>query len=87
MMFSEGLVNQHLAIAQSADLFTWDHLGPVQIEKQNWLAHKYGAPFVWQEANQYYMVLMGEENNTKKTTLGLFHSTDGLHWLSAPEHK
>ena len=87
MMFSEGLVNQHLAIAQSADLFTWNHLGPVQIEKQKWLAHKYGAPFVWQEANQYYMVLMGEENNTKKTTLGLFHSTDGLQWLSAPEHK
>jgi len=87
MMFSEGLVNQHLAIAQSTDLFTWNHLGPVQIEKQKWLTHKYGAPFVWQEANQYFMVLMGEENNTRKTTLGLFQSTDGLHWLSAPEYK
>lgn len=85
MLFSEGLADQHLALAQSHDLMTWTQRGPVQIAQQDWLAHKYGAPFVWQEDDLYYMVLMGEARGSRKTSLGLLVSQDGLHWTLLPD--
>ena len=85
MLFSEGLVDQHLALAQSADLLHWQPLGRVTIEPQHWLAAKYGAPFVWQEDDLYHMVLMGEEPVSKRTTFGLFVSSNGLEWRALPE--
>ncbi|MBP6803403.1 MAG: hypothetical protein KA362_04785 [Chloroflexi bacterium] len=85
MLFSEGLADQHLALAQSDDLLTWEHFGQVQIAPQQWLSKKYGAPFVWQEQEQYFMVLMGEENVTGKTTFGFLVSSNGLHWTAVRE--
>ena len=84
MIFSEGLANQHLALATSADLMTWKLEGPIELPRQKWMAHKYGAPFVWREDNQWLMILMGE-NAASKTTFGLLTSPDGKKWTLLPE--
>ena len=50
MIYSEGLVSQHLAHAVSDDLIEWSDRGPLQIRAtQRWLAGRYGAPFVWRQ--------------------------------------
>ncbi|RCX17516.1 hypothetical protein DFR58_10762 [Anaerobacterium chartisolvens] len=79
MIYSEGLKNQHLAYAVSDDLYTWELKGRLEIEAQNWIATRYGAPFIWKEDDMWLMILMGEdaENNT---AFGLLSSTDGLKW-------
>jgi sucrose-6-phosphate hydrolase SacC (GH32 family) len=86
MIFSEGLVNQHLAIATSADLNHWTVGDPIQLPRQKWMARKYGAPFVWHEQNRWLMLLMGE-NRTGKTSFGLLTSSDGIHWNLLPERE
>lgn len=85
MIYSEGLLNQHLAYAVSDDLICWKRKGMVEIEDQNWIAVKYGAPFVWKEADKWMMILMGEDNSNH-TTFGLLYSEDGIHWQMLKEN-
>jgi len=84
MIYSEGLADQHLALATSSDLRAWQPGGPIELPRQRWMARKYGAPFVWPEADQWRMILMGE-NATGRTTFGLLTSTDGKRWVLLPE--
>lgn len=84
MMFSEGLANQHLALATSKDLISWQQQGEIEIPRQKWMARKYGAPFVWRERDQWLMILMGE-NAAGRTTFGLLTSPDGQKWTPLPE--
>jgi sucrose-6-phosphate hydrolase SacC (GH32 family) len=84
MIYSEGLASQHLALATSADLCAWKLEGPIEIARQKWMARKYGAPFVWREASQWRMILMGE-NAAGTTTFGLLTSPDGRRWTPLPE--
>jgi len=83
MIFSEGLTNQHLALATSKDLRDWKIEGPIEIARQKWCSHIYGAPFVWREDSQWVMILMG--TNAGRTTFGLLTSPDGEHWSQLPE--
>jgi sucrose-6-phosphate hydrolase SacC (GH32 family) len=84
MIYSEGLADQHLALATSTDLRDWKLTGPIRMARQKWMARKYGAPFVWREADQWLMILMGQ-NATGRTTFGLLTSTDGQRWTLLPE--
>jgi sucrose-6-phosphate hydrolase SacC (GH32 family) len=84
MMLSEGIEEQHLALAASDDLLVWEPLGRVAIPAQPWCSFRHGAPFVWQEDGRYYMVLMGEENEQHRSTLGFLTSPDGLDWVLCP---
>ena len=84
MIYSEGLANQHLARAISPDLRNWRLDGPIELPRQSWMAHKYGAPFVWREPNLWVMILMGE-NAASRTTFGLLTSDDGSHWIPLSE--
>jgi sucrose-6-phosphate hydrolase SacC (GH32 family) len=86
MIFSEGLANQHLALATSTDLVSWKLEGPIELPRQKWMAHKYGAPFVWRDGDQWLMILMGE-NALSRTTFGLLTSPDGEKWKLLPEQK
>lgn len=87
MMLSEGIAEQHIAYAVSDDLLTWDIKDVVPVPKQDWLAYRHGAPYVWQEDDHYYMVLMGEESPDNRSSLGLLHSSDGFNWEIIPEKK
>ena len=84
MIYSEGLKNQHLAMAESHDLKTWTPTGPVDIIPQQWMARKHGAPFIWRDGNQWIMILMGT-NARDRTTFGLLSSADGKTWNPLPE--
>jgi sucrose-6-phosphate hydrolase SacC (GH32 family) len=86
MIYSEGLADQHLARATSKDLRTWHFEGPIEMPRQEWMARKYGAPFVWKEPDQWLMILMGE-NQKGRTTFGLVTSPDGTRWTLLPENK
>jgi len=85
MMLSEGIEEQHLAMAASDDLLVWEPLGRVAISGQRWCSFRHGAPFVWQEQSCYYMILMGEEDPSHRSSLGLFRSPDGLRWQAYPD--
>lgn len=85
MMLSEGIANQHLGYAVSNDLFVWEIKDEVPVAKQEWLSYRYGAPYVWQEEDRYFMLLMGEESADNRSSLGLLHSDDGIHWELIPE--
>lgn len=84
MLFSRGLRDQHLAWATSSDLRSWKVGGEVDVPRQEWMAARYGAPFVWPEGDGWAMILMGE-NKQGRTTFGLFTSPDGLCWTGLPE--
>ena len=84
MIYSEGLENQHLALATSGDLRSWKLDGPIEIHRQKWMSRKYGAPFVWPEAAGWRMILMGQ-NDQSHTSFGLLNSSDGCHWTLLPE--
>ncbi len=84
MIYSEGLINQHLAYALSDDLYKWEFKGKIEIESQTWISTRYGAPFVWKEDDRRLMILMGE-NAENETTFGLLHSDDGLNWKMLQE--
>ena len=86
MIFSEGLANQHLALATSKDLISWNLCGPLELPRQKWMAHKYGAPFVWRDDGGWRMILMGE-NSAGRTTFGLLTSPDGKNWALLPEEQ
>ena len=60
MIYSEGLANQHLALASSEDLRTWKLEGPIELATQKWMTRKHGAPFVWREPDRWIMILMGD---------------------------
>lgn len=79
MVYSEGLVNQHLASIVSRDLIHWNGRQKIELPVQDWISTRYGAPFVWKEPDCFMMILMGE-NKEHHTTLGLLSSRDGLHW-------
>ena len=79
MIYSEGLINQHLASIVSSDLIHWGNRRKIDIPGQSWLAVRYGAPFVWKEDEKWMMILMGEAENGH-TTFGLLSSADGYHW-------
>ena len=34
---------------------------------------------------RYFMLLMGEEGADNRSSLGLLHSNDGIHWEIIPE--
>ena len=85
MLLSEGMHEQHLALAESQDLVTWLPLGPVEIASQSWCAFRYGAPFVWCEEGIYFMILMGEETPDHRSSLGFLTSSDGIRWEQMPE--
>ena len=84
MIYSEGLGAQHLALATSPDLIKWTLKGPIEIPRQTWMAHRYGAPYVWRDDTEWRMILMGEDKDFR-TTFGLLHSTDGEAWTILPE--
>lgn len=84
MIYSEGLADQHLALATSRDLRAWKLEGPLEIPRQKWMARKYGAPFVWRDGDGWRMILMGE-NEQRRTTFGLLSSPDGRRWTPLPE--
>lgn len=84
MIYSEGLRHQHLALAESDDLFKWSRRGVMVIPPSEWLAHRHGAPSVWKEADGWRMLLMGE-NRDRRGSIGPLFSPDGLHWTPAPE--
>ena len=84
MIYSEGLADQHLALATSLDLRDWKLEGPIAIPRQKWTARKYGAPFVWREGSQWLMILMGTSDRGR-TTFGLLFSADGKRWTPLPE--
>jgi sucrose-6-phosphate hydrolase SacC (GH32 family) len=84
MIYSEGLANQHLALATSPDLRAWKLEGPIAIPRQRWMARKFGAPFVWRDDGQWLMILMGT-NDRDRTTFGLLRSVDGRTWTPLPE--
>jgi sucrose-6-phosphate hydrolase SacC (GH32 family) len=84
MLLSEGMENQHLAWARSDDLIHWNPMGPVSMSVQNWCSFRHGAPFVWQEGERFYMILMGEETPDHRSSLGLLLSLDGIHWELLP---
>ena len=86
MLFSEGLQKQHLAWAISTDLVAWTVQGEVAIPPQEWMAVKYGAPFVWREADGWRMILMGQ-SRANRTTFGLLDSADGVRWTPLPESR
>ena len=86
MLFSEGLQKQHLAWAVSQDLRTWAVQGEVAVARQEWMAVKHGAPFVWPEAGAWKMILMGL-NRANRTTFGLLDSADGVRWTPLPERR
>ena len=79
MIYSEGLEKQHLALATSPDLLKWKLEGPIEIPRQKWMSRKFGAPFVWKDAAQWMMILMGT-NDQDRTTFGLLTSPDGRQW-------
>ncbi len=84
MLYSEGLIDQHLALATSRDLTNWTLEGAIDIPRQDWYSRKLGAPFVWPEADRLLMVLMGEDT-WGRTTFGVLTSADGRAWLPLPE--
>jgi len=84
MIYSEGLENQHLALATSGDLRSWKLGGPIEISRQKWMSRKYGAPFVWRDDAGWRMILMGQ-NDQGRTSFGLLDSPDGRHWNLLPE--
>ena len=84
MIYSEGLENQHLALATSGDLRSWKLEGSIEISRQKWMSRKYGAPFVWRDGAGWRMILMGQ-NDQGRTSLGLLDSPDGRHWNLLPE--
>lgn len=84
MIYSEGLADQHLAIATSKNLREWKLEGPIQMARQSWMARKYGAPFVWRDDHQWVMILMGT-NERDRTTFGLLTSPDGARWTPLQE--
>jgi sucrose-6-phosphate hydrolase SacC (GH32 family) len=84
MIFSEGLANQHLALATSTDLLSWKLGDPIELPRQKWMAHKYGAPFVWRDGAEWRMILMGE-NSSNRTAFGLLTSPDGEKWTLLAE--
>jgi sucrose-6-phosphate hydrolase SacC (GH32 family) len=84
MIYSEGLAHQHLARATSPDLVSWTLTGPIDLPRQKWMAHRYGAPYVWREQSQWMMILMGEDADSR-TTFGLLTSHDGKDWKLMPE--
>jgi len=86
MIYSEGLKAQHLAYATSPDLMKWKLEGPIEIPRQTWMAHRYGAPFVWRDRDRWLMILMGEDKNSR-TTFGLLASVDGKKWDLLPERE
>jgi sucrose-6-phosphate hydrolase SacC (GH32 family) len=79
MIYSEGLADQHLALATSEDLRGWKAQGAIELPRQKWMARKYGAPFVWREEKEWVMILMGEDA-AGRTTFGLLRSPDGGRW-------
>ena len=84
MIYSEGLANQHLALATSQDLNAWKLEGPIDLPRQAWMARKFGAPYVWKDDDGWRMILMGE-NAQGRTTFGLLSSPDGKKWTLLPE--
>ena len=91
MIYSEGLVAQHLAYATSSDLYTWEDGGPLQLDlgQHSWLEGRYGAPFVWREraSGCFMMSLMGEysmKSAYHRSAIGLLSSTDGVRWQLLP---
>lgn len=84
MIYSEGLENQHLALATSPDLMQWNRQGPIDIPRQKWMSRKFGAPYVWRDGKQWLMILMGT-NDQNRTTFGLLTSTNGREWKLLPE--
>jgi len=84
MIYSEGLANQHLALATSPDLMSWKFQGPIEVPRQKWMSRKYGAPYVWRDGSQWIMILMGTDNQNR-TTFGLLTSQDGSNWKVLPE--
>ncbi len=84
MLYSKGLRDQRLALAESKDLRSWTSHGFLEIPRQGWMALRFGAPFVWWEKDRFWMILMGE-SKAAWTTFGLFHSEDGKIWTPLPE--
>jgi hypothetical protein len=87
MIYSEGLPNEHLAYAQSADLMTWERQGRLDLPVQSWMKGRYGAPYVWRDADGRWLMLLMGQDLSGHTSLGLFSSDDALHWEPLPERQ
>ena len=84
MIYSEGLEDQHLALATSPDLVAWKLEGPIEIPRQKWMSRKFGAPYVWRDGSLWLMILMGTDDKDR-TTFGLLTSPDGRQWKPLQE--
>jgi sucrose-6-phosphate hydrolase SacC (GH32 family) len=84
MIYSEGLLRQHLALANSQDLAVWRMEGPISLARQKWMNRKHGAPFVWRDGDGWRMILMGTDDRDR-TTFGLLSSRDGHQWTLLSE--
>ena len=84
MIYSEGLENQHLALATSLDLIKWKLEGSIEIPRQKWMSRKFGAPFVWRDGSQWLMILMGTDDQDHNA-FGLLTSPDGRQWKPLQE--
>ncbi|MCE5326433.1 MAG: hypothetical protein LLG01_08455 [Planctomycetaceae bacterium] len=85
MISSEDLgPSQHLAVSTSPDLITWQRRSAIKLPPQKWMARSQGAPYVWQEGDAYWMILMGVDEKDK-TSAGLLYSADGFNWTLAKE--
>ncbi|MBD2843837.1 hypothetical protein IDH44_01420 [Paenibacillus sp. IB182496] len=83
MIYSAGLVEQHVGWATSDDLYAWQVHGRLELSLQHWMRDKHGAPFVWREPDGWRMLLMGDTDGY--TSFGMLASTDGLSWQPLPE--
>jgi len=86
MIYSEGMMEQHLALATSSNLLDWKLQGRIELPVQSWMKRRYGAPAVWKEAERWWMILMGQDKTLGgTTTFGLLYSPDAVHWTLLPE--
>ena len=76
MIYSEGLADQHLAIASSPDLIEWKLEGPIEIPRQKWMSRKFGAPFIWREPDGDQLLKLAPDSPALKAGKG----TPGGTW-------
>jgi hypothetical protein len=83
MYFSAGLKNQRIAQMESEDLIVWRNPRPVVLEDQWWCSKVQGAPGLFSDGGETYMIIMGGDD-TKRTSFGLARQTGPETWEFLP---
>ncbi len=84
MYYSAGLKNQRIAQMESEDLVVWNNPRPVVLEEQWWCSKVQGAPGLFVDGDQTYMIIMGADD-TNRTRFGLARQTGSDKWVFLPE--